>query len=490
MQEETTVPINGVFVTMTREVSFPAEEDPSGNQLRRVAPISKRSMNRQRSISLSDIARSATVQKGKGKSLVNDARLPWYIIDPTGEIITETRLLRWREFRERLSPKERREYDKTLRGWLSNPVRWPTLFPGWDVVTALALIFTAVVTPFEVGYLPPPASATEPLFIVNRVIDVIFIVDMVFQFLLMYRVDTTVGTHESEWEKRLRKIAPRYLKGWFIIDVVSVATALFDILPIAGVGSSVGGVKTLRTIRALRLVKLLRLVKSSKVIQKLASHITLSSFWRTILSLLAKLLVAVHYYACIVAIASTFPSSPLESWLGTYGYCEPDLDAEDPIIEPRSCARGTHVRDAAVLRTPACAQLTAVASCVARPGAWTQHTCTSRPFVGQWASSRAVASRCSLPRYPQPPAATRDQMAGLQLACQPHWPQFPRSAGSLPIPSHFPRSYFPRSYFLLPTSYFLLPTSCCLLPTLGRAPSHPTLLKTTSTERISPSARM
>lgn len=38
----------------------------------------------------------------------------------------------------------------------------------WDCVTGIALIFTALVTPFEVAFLEAAESPLEPLFIVNR----------------------------------------------------------------------------------------------------------------------------------------------------------------------------------------------------------------------------------------------------------------------------------------------------------------------------------
>ena len=41
----------------------------------------------------------------------------------------------------------------------------------WDIVTALALIFTALVTPFEVGFLPSAESPLEALFLINRLLD-------------------------------------------------------------------------------------------------------------------------------------------------------------------------------------------------------------------------------------------------------------------------------------------------------------------------------
>ena len=56
----------------------------------------------------------------------------------------------------------------------------------WDFVLSFALIFTAVFTPVEVGFIPVPKDRwADPLFIVNRVVDMIFIIDMSLQFCLM-----------------------------------------------------------------------------------------------------------------------------------------------------------------------------------------------------------------------------------------------------------------------------------------------------------------
>ena len=58
----------------------------------------------------------------------------------------------------------------------------------WDVVTGLALVFTALVTPWEVAFAEPPKKFIESMFLFNRFVDSIFLVDMVLQFLLIYQV--------------------------------------------------------------------------------------------------------------------------------------------------------------------------------------------------------------------------------------------------------------------------------------------------------------
>ena len=60
-----------------------------------------------------------------------------------------------------------------------------SLLSTWDVVTFLALIYTAAFTPFEVAFLSSRDDWTawfSPLFIINRVLDVVFLTDLIFQF--------------------------------------------------------------------------------------------------------------------------------------------------------------------------------------------------------------------------------------------------------------------------------------------------------------------
>jgi CRP-like cAMP-binding protein len=280
----------------------------------------------------------AAKQQQKKAVGIEDHSIPFYIIDPTGELIREQRRLMRSMHKQdelaKMSPDQREAY--VLREKNRHPIErylhnleWPTLYPGWDMITAIALLFTAAVTPFEVGYLPAPKRADEPLFIINRIIDCIFIFDMLCAFFLMQRSDVTKdGGSAHEWEMRLPVLAASYIKGWFVIDVMSVAPSIFDILPVMGAGESAGAVKTMRTIRALRLIKLLRLVRTSKVVQRLAAYASMSSFTNTILSLALKFVCAVHMYACIVAIETTLVPSRLDSWMATHGYCRPVEDGD------------------------------------------------------------------------------------------------------------------------------------------------------------------
>ena len=51
---------------------------------------------------------------------------------------------------------------------------------SWDAFVGLLLCYTALVTPFEVAFLPVP-TVVNGRFIVNRIVDIAFVVDMTLQ---------------------------------------------------------------------------------------------------------------------------------------------------------------------------------------------------------------------------------------------------------------------------------------------------------------------
>ena len=91
----------------------------------------------------------------------------------------------------------------------------------WDVVTAIALIFTALVTPYEVAVRPETISSPLEIFwfVVNRIVDFIFILDMYFTFRTAFRRKLKEGWTVVE---DFSEIRAAYLRGWFAVDLVSI----------------------------------------------------------------------------------------------------------------------------------------------------------------------------------------------------------------------------------------------------------------------------
>jgi hypothetical protein len=93
----------------------------------------------------------------------------------------------------------------------------------WDMVMICLLLFTATVTPYEACFLQP--QGFDFLFVVNRIVDLGFIVDMCRMF-------NTVVYNEKTGElvRDRKKIAMAYIKGWFFIDLLSITPVPFDII--------------------------------------------------------------------------------------------------------------------------------------------------------------------------------------------------------------------------------------------------------------------
>lgn len=99
----------------------------------------------------------------------------------------------------------------------------------WDVVIGLALLWTAFVTPFEVGFQTPAGPGSDrpvgALFVCNRFVDAIFLIDMCLQFFIPYRESQTKG---GMLVFDNRKIALQYVRSWFTLDLLTAVP--FDVL--------------------------------------------------------------------------------------------------------------------------------------------------------------------------------------------------------------------------------------------------------------------
>ena len=253
---------------------------------------------------------------------------------------------------------ERIQRMKKIKWYIIDP--HSTAMQVWDAATALSLIFTAIATPIEVAFIPAPKCGLETLYIINRTVDAIFMVDMALQFFLSHPVKANV------WEVRMHVIAKRYLRGWFFLDVISLFPSFFEYPamwadcnapPPVRARTSAAATRTssahvslhfshlflfcaarccsqdkskdpmasLRVIRAFRLIKLVRLLRSPwALVKRLVIRIATPRATVTICSLLLECFFVSHLFACLLGMIATFAASPLATWLGTHGYCKPD----------------------------------------------------------------------------------------------------------------------------------------------------------------------
>ena len=114
-----------------------------------------------------------------------------------------------------------REQIARQRAWTLEPRS--KFISRWDILTACALCFEAIVTPFEVGILDAGTlaeSVSEPLFWINRCIDCIFMTDIVIQCFLAYQ-EPLEKPNGGAWVYDNRRILWHYASSWLPLDLLT-----------------------------------------------------------------------------------------------------------------------------------------------------------------------------------------------------------------------------------------------------------------------------
>ena len=169
----------------------------------------------------------------------------------------------------------------------------------WDVLMIVLLLYTAIVTPFEVAYVAE--SVPELLIFLNRFVDICFFTDIIINFCLAYEMED-----EGLWIVDHRMIASRYLKSWFLIDVVS--TVPFDTLASTGATDdpstteTLQQLKVLRVIRLFRLIKLARVLRASRIFKRWETKIAMSYAMQSLIKFVIIVIITTHWLACFLRL--------------------------------------------------------------------------------------------------------------------------------------------------------------------------------------------
>jgi hypothetical protein len=209
-----------------------------------------------------------------------------------------------------------------------------------DKITFVSLIFTAIVTPYEIAVMQQ--KEYDALWFINQLVNIVFFCDLIMAFFVVYRESKSEG---GKLVKDLKRIRWNYFTGWFPIDFVSIIP--FSLLP--GVGSELG---ILRVIRIVRLLKLLRVIKASRLYQRYEAQISLPHSVVALIKFSLIFLIMAHWMACVWILSANLMQPPTSyTWIDSFAesfYClgECELDpARDELFEK---GRGGDVYFAAV----------------------------------------------------------------------------------------------------------------------------------------------
>ena len=125
----------------------------------------------------------------------------------------------------------------------------------WDIITILMLLYSAWFTPIQIAFFGDTMTFLNiedwiGIFICDRVVEVVFFFDIFVNFRTAW-TDSSGEICFCPYEA-----ARRYLRTWFVIDVISILP--FDALVLL---SSVGQMPALRIPRLLRLFRLAKVAR-------------------------------------------------------------------------------------------------------------------------------------------------------------------------------------------------------------------------------------
>jgi potassium voltage-gated channel Eag-related subfamily H protein 7 len=163
-------------------------------------------------------------------------------------------------------------------------------FQCWTIILFFFTCGTALLTPFEIAFI----RTRDPLAYVNIGMNSFFWIDLAINF----RVTRDVVDRQKGSVVRIETgpaIAKGYLRGWFLLDFLSV-------FPFEDIGALFGGTFTggnsMRMLRCLRLVKLLRLLRGSRAFNTLQQQFSVSYAIQDFTKLLLLTAFVCHLMAC------------------------------------------------------------------------------------------------------------------------------------------------------------------------------------------------
>ena len=187
----------------------------------------------------------------------------------------------------------------------------------WDLLIAFLILYSAIITPYEIAF-----SDSSKVSWFEVLIDILLGIDIVLTFFSAYTDD------EENLVKNHKKIIKKYLKSWFIVDIISV-------LPISYIFNRDGKFSGLTKIsklpklyRLVKLTKLLRITKMSskgnlnKVTKFFMEKLKINANVERLFFFVLTFLLMNHLCACFWYFMAKIEDFSPDSWVVRLGYID------------------------------------------------------------------------------------------------------------------------------------------------------------------------
>ena len=165
----------------------------------------------------------------------------------------------------------------------------------WDAVIGIFIIYNVLLIPVQMGFKWPTPPADDPMSIIDVIVDVAFTIDIFLSCRSSYFDEDEDAVITDHWQMFLR-----YLKTWFLIDILAIIPFYLSIMPLADdQKEDVQSLQLIRFVRLLRLLKLARLAKLGHHIGKLEDTLGINPITFDLMKMMLEVAFIGHMLACL-----------------------------------------------------------------------------------------------------------------------------------------------------------------------------------------------
>eukprot|EP01029_Cantina_marsupialis_P013257 TRINITY_DN29331_c0_g4_i3.p1 TRINITY_DN29331_c0_g4~~TRINITY_DN29331_c0_g4_i3.p1 ORF type:complete len:662 (-),score=145.30 TRINITY_DN29331_c0_g4_i3:1126-3111(-) len=184
----------------------------------------------------------------------------------------------------------------------------------WDQVYFLLLMYTLIFVPYQIAF--SDEDNRNWSYYLELVTDVLFLMDMIFQFFSAYEIEDEFG--QTQLITSLKTISLHYLKTWFLLDLLAN-------FPFQWAFSSVDGYnrqlrflrlpRLFKMLRFLRILKTLRLIKLFSQLRRWGALQNLHPGLKRMAKFVFFFIVFTHWCACAWFFISFLFDHDIETWV-------------------------------------------------------------------------------------------------------------------------------------------------------------------------------
>ena len=191
----------------------------------------------------------------------------------------------------------------------------------WDSLIALVILYSSICTPYKLAF---EDSNTNKEDVVDIIVDILLGIDLVLNFFSAYY------DSEENLVKSRKKIIIKYLKGWFIIDFISIFP--FFLIINNNKASSITRLSKVSKIpkiyKLLKLTKLLRITKMSKkgnvssITKVFLEKFKINANVEKLIFFLLTFILLAHLSTCIWFLVAKLEDLSPDCWVVRLGYID------------------------------------------------------------------------------------------------------------------------------------------------------------------------